>query len=143
LMAVLLGLSIFAGFILAVQWSNDHPDIGENKMSVSWLPSSATNISYYRSYSFTAYEFDMDERVFLRWASRSGLKEIKIPVEIERYAFGQLEEMPTGEYGDKRSKYYATVSSGLYYSDERSSGGGERIAYDRAKKRVYYQSNPR
>jgi len=45
---------------------------GEVVASVDWLPKSASNVSYYRSYMNTAYEFDIDEADFLKWSRWGG-----------------------------------------------------------------------
>jgi len=56
-------------------------ETGESVASVDWLPKSASNVSYYRSYMNTAYEFDIDEAGFLKW-SRWEVAEITEPVRL-------------------------------------------------------------
>ncbi len=50
------------------------PEIAEGVNSVEWLPVEATNIKYYRSYGFTAYEFQIDEPGFRAWAANAARK---------------------------------------------------------------------
>ena len=59
-------------------------EFGENVPSVTWLPSTATNVSYYKSYSFTAYEFEISEADFLKW-NRRKLSPIEKTVRVTRY----------------------------------------------------------
>lgn len=68
---------LFAAFILysAFRGFTD-VEIGENVARVSWLPDSASNVSFYRAYSYTAYEFDIAEADFLKWAERFSVKRI-------------------------------------------------------------------
>src|SRR5687768_14859438 len=64
---------------------------GEHVARVSWLPESATDVSFFRSYSWTAYEFTIPEQDFLRWAADKGwdVKENKgEPRTIARYHVG-------------------------------------------------------
>lgn len=132
----------------------------EHLRSVDWLPAEATDVCFYRSYPFTAYEFDISETGFLEWASRWEVKPITEPFRILRYGAllahsrhprTDLASRPTDEelktYERELSEWQAirgvTIAEGHCYEDKRSGGGGTWVAYDRARGRAYYQSMPR
>jgi hypothetical protein len=98
---------------------------------VDWLPADATNISYYRSYSWTAYEFDIPQPAFLRWAGPWSPKPLRTPMSIPRFSY----------FSDHRS---VEVAVGFGYASPMASNGGRiLVAYDTASGRAYFQSNPR
>ncbi len=126
-------------------------EIGESLQSVGWLPDAATNVSYYRSYLNTAYEFDISEREFREW-SRWDLTEITKPVQISRYlAFSTtLPEEPSNPTRAEIealalaiAKRGVTIRDGLYYGYLQGNGGGVWVGYDRDSGRAYYRSAPR
>lgn len=133
-------------------WSDTHPDTGVNVPSVGWLPESASNVSFYRTYSWTAYEFDIDEAGFREWARRFGgeLEPFSDGCRIERYSWrefcrSQASTTVDGDaYYEEERKHYAYVRNGLCYRyiNERN-GGGVHVVYDRDAGRAYCQSNPR
>lgn len=139
LMCVFLNpISLFVLWILGIGWSNSHPDTGANARRVSWLPSEASNISYYRTYSWTAFEFDIDEKAFKKWAHRWDIKSIRNEERIPRYSYYKQ------PYEKRNSKeHLAVVRNGLYASCKQSNGGGCHVVYDREKHKAYFQSNPR
>ena len=49
------------------------PDYGENLEKVSWLPSTASNVSYYKSKQVQVYEFSISAEEFRKWAESSGM----------------------------------------------------------------------
>lgn len=61
-------------FALWLRDVNRPPEIAEGVYSVEWLPTEATNINYYRSYGFTAYEFQISETGFRKWAANPARK---------------------------------------------------------------------
>ncbi|HOX08897.1 MAG TPA: hypothetical protein PK280_21055 [Planctomycetota bacterium] len=117
-----------------VCWLNAHPKVGENVQSVNWLPAGASRVSYYKAYSFTAFEFDIEENGFRQWASRWELKDIREPQSIMRYNYF-VEDAPS--YGR------AHITDGLYDEKRGENGGGYHVVYDRTARRAYFQSNPR
>ncbi len=126
-------------------------EVGESLPCVSWLPNHATNVSFYRSYLNTAYEFDISENRFREW-SRWNLAEIVEPVQISRYlAFStprpQEVANPTGAEIEKFALEYSrrsvTIRSGLYFGHLQDNGGGVWVGYDRETGRAYYYSAPR
>jgi hypothetical protein len=137
-------LSILLG---AAYWSNTHPDTGENIKTVAWLPPEATNVSYYKTYSWTAYEFDIDEDGFRKW-SDCPLTPITEKIAVERYSYENFMKRRLGccneQYEHERATHIAIVTDGLHYSYLNPSAGGRRsVVYDREKHRAYFQSNPR
>ena len=75
-----------------------HVETGENVPSVKWLPDVASNVSFYKSYSFTSYEFDIPELEFVKW-SRWELSPIDEPVSIARYCFFSVDVPDPGPNG--------------------------------------------
>jgi len=148
LIGVLIPLSVTALVGLAM-CSNAHPEIGENKSQVKWLPVQATNVSYYKTYSWTAFEFDLAEDQFKTWASKWDMKEIASPRALRRYTFRTLkcpkyDTNPHGDYSTWESQTKVVITNGLFYqTPERANGGGTFVAYDRDHGKAYYESHPR
>ena len=153
------GLMVFPGIFIVMlatwlglaMWSNAHPEIGENVAKVSWLPASAGNVSFYKTDSWMAFEFDISEYEFRKWATRWTLKEIVKEEKICRYSYrkfcqekhpGNTEE-ELKDYMNAEKKHYAVVSKGLYDSRRHDNGGGYNVVFDRNKQRAYFQSSPR
>lgn len=132
ILAVLLG--ILYVFYLGVT----HFDTAEHRTNVSWLPNGATNVSYYRSYSFTAYEFDISEEGFLEWADGWNVAPITLPESIWRYTKYTVAEPKRVE-----EAHTAMIASGYVHRSGQSSGGGMVVAFDREAQRAYFQSSPR
>lgn len=136
-------------------WSNSHPDMGVNVKQVSWLPREAINVSYYKTYSNTFYEFDISENGFKKWASDWMPEKISEPVKIRRYT--AMTEKPPEHSGnvwtekdmEAETHYqeyviYATIKKGYYFrTPPRGNGGGTYVAYDLEKGRAYFFSCPR
>lgn len=135
--------------------SNCNPDIGENVQHVDWLPKEATNVSYYKTYSNTFYEFDIPENGFKKWASDWGFKKIIEPKSICRYTMMTLKppkpKSNVWTEEDVAARIYfqdkviqTIIKKGYYYSSPpQGNGGGTWIAYDLDKGRAYYHSCPR
>jgi len=143
-------ISLFSIFFGMATWSNTHPDKGENVKSVSWLPKEATDICFYETYSFTAFEFNISEQGFMDWAKKWKIKKNVEPVGIMRYTQFTLPQPksssdPTGEkYKEYQSKIKIRIKNGLYYrTPPRPNGGGTYVGYDLDTGRAYYQSSPR
>jgi hypothetical protein len=126
-------------------------ETGEAVRSVDWLPEAASNVSYFRSYLNTAYEFDIDEAGFREWAWWE-LAEISEPVRLSRYlAFSTPHPVeptnPTKEeweaFAVENDRRGITIVDGLYYGEQLDNGGGVWVAYDRRLGRAYFQSAPR
>ena len=126
-------------------------EVGENLASVDWLPSSASNISFYKDDRFFVFEFSIDNPEFNEWAKEKELKIEKLdqePLTITRYRFytdlpiEDLDNLSEEEqYLRWESMTKATIKEG--YSLEHSSNDGlTNISggYDSQGKRVYYIS---
>ena len=137
-------VTLLVVFFGGVHYSNTHPAIGENVQSVSWLPSGAKNISYYKTYSWTAYEFDIDEVTFWSWAAKWQLKEIEEPRKIERHSYWNfIKTYHSEDWSTEVQKHIALVRGGLYDCVSWDNGGGYKVVFDREHRRAYFQSNPR
>jgi len=140
-------ISLFLFWLFSGLYSNANPEIGESVQSVEWLPETASNISYYRTYSWQAYEFDISEADFEDWAARWDLKEIGHAVSIPRYSYrdryDHLDPNDPEQEDRERERFWADIDNGLYDRQEDDDGGGYIVAYDRTNGRAYLQSNPR
>jgi hypothetical protein len=113
-----------------------------------WLPDAASNVSYYRSYLFTAAEFDISEKEFLQWAEKRGwpLSPVRDTVRIRRYMERTItrKSHPTpkeiAEYDALTEK---AISHGYFFELRHKNGGGVRLAYDLDTGRGYFQRNSR
>ena len=137
-------------FLAATMWTNKHPDVGEHIEQVDWLPPGASDICYYKTYSYTAYEFNISESEFREWGDRWEFTEIQEPFEIWRYNLSLVESPDrSGGYDTEAWEEYnnlvnATIVDGLCYrTPPRGNGGGVYVAYDRVTGRAYFQSSPR
>jgi len=123
-------------------------EVGEHRENVSWLPKNATNVSYIRSYTFTAFEFDIPEPEFLKWAERWKVQPVSAPCKIRRYTTmsNRLPPSRDSSLDDWRDRAVqeVTISDGYFWSDPPSgSGRNVSVGYDRIRGRAYYQANPR
>ena len=100
--------------------------------SVSWLPATATNISYSKVFGWNAYECDMSELDFSSWTKSDGLEpaEIVSPIEIYRYTW--LSASP------KAANDTVEIRRGLHVQNISEGGAGYDLAFDRDNNRVYY-----
>ena len=139
LLFVVTVIACVIGFLRAAYVHFSHFETAENLAHVDWLPESASNVSYYKSYSFTAYEFDISESDFKRWA-RWNLEEIKEPVTVDRYPLltkRGLAQNPNPadpylrEFDQEYENCSAQVSRGLFHEHRRSNGGGVSVAFNR------------
>jgi len=141
-------------WLWSVVWSDAHPDVGVNIPSVEWLPEAATNVSFYKTYSWTAYEFDIDEAGFRKWAKEPDLGPIKNAERIERHSWWEFNReankrcYETGSLGDwfysEERKHVAVVRNGLFYKYTNEGNGGQtHLVYDQDAGRAYCTSNPR
>jgi hypothetical protein len=159
-LVVILGLPA-AGALAAWVWyaacTFNQVDEAVNVPRVDWLPESARDVSYFRSYSFTAYEFDIDEAGFLAWAKDEGwpVKPIgDTALTIPRHSFDkarrlypQDDNLSPEEWRDQFARAEAArtkvIRRGYHYERRQSNGGGVTVGYDLESGRAYYQSSPR
>lgn len=117
-------------------------EIGENLPRVSWLQEDASDVSFYKSYQFTAYEFSVSEASFLKH-TRWEFQEIREPVTIPRYNTRLIKIDDCENFEEYRKKTSVTVKNGLYSTRRQSNGGGYTAAYDRETGKAYITRNPR
>ena len=125
---------------------------GENFDRVNWLPASASKVSFYRNYHFTAYQFCMPENEFIEWCPKM-LNEIVEPVTISTWKTRLLEyptpnTNTTADEFDRmiakfKSETTATISNGLYYEKWGDDGGCSAYVFDRDTSIGYHQWSPR
>jgi hypothetical protein len=131
-------------------------EFAENVSGVPWLPAAARNVSYYRSYSWTAYEFDIPEADFLTWASDYDLQPIHEKVVVSRYLARMLNwsvmrnpsSTREAEVMMARQEHYRglvshSIEHGHYHRTVQSNGGGITVAYDSDIGRAFVQRSPR
>lgn len=111
---------------------------GENVARVDWLPKDAAHISFHRSESYTAYEFDIPEAGFIKWTQDNSWPVSRIttkPMNILRYKVTarRKEDQPTS----------ASITKGYSFSRELNNGGGTWVAYDENSGRAYFFTAPR
>ncbi len=141
-------------------WAVTRPaEVGVNISSVSWLPKEASDVSYYKTYVLTAYEFSISEDGFEKWAARYGeAKEIESVVRVARFSYMESlsfpEPLPMGASESEWERHEAerarlevlrsiAITDGLVFEIRESDGGGLTVAYDRDYGRAYFESNPR
>ena len=127
-----LGISVFYIYI----WEPmNNPKIGENTDSCRYypVPKEAKNISYYfqllaPSY---AYEFDIDEQGFLRWAQKHKYKveEIESDQDFEVFTYRGLKNHDL--YNDTK-----TITSGYKYQHQIEDRITD-VGYDKNSGRAY------
>ena len=138
-------LSLPLLLVLLYIWSVSLPaEIGEHVPKVDWLSEDASDISFYRSYSWTAYEFKISEKSFLKQANPLWkFEEIRKPVEVPRYLFRLKKSSAYPDEGSFYRNTHVTVKNGLKAEERYRNGGGYLAAYDRDSGKAYIQSNPR
>jgi len=145
LVAVMIALPIAIFFFL-----KSAPDFGENVPSVSWLPESASDVSFYRSKQVNVYEFNIDPNGFRTWAKSQGMSVRRVSAQeiISRYkAYAPTDtesaadvENSDGaidfeEFKKWQSQISVIVEIGLI---AKSPENGIAI-YDAEKKRAYFE----
>lgn len=115
------GMPFIVYFMLVKPLIRDNrPDIGFNVPSVTWLMPEATDISYYKAHSITAYEFKLDEEMFRRFLSRQELQEITAdtPVKVPRfYRFVPTDHPLLQAIPEEQIQQFSdeiTISNGLF-----------------------------
>ncbi|MCF6312099.1 MAG: hypothetical protein L3J39_06585 [Verrucomicrobiales bacterium] len=128
-------------------WSISGPSRGIAVEQVDWLPQEATNISYYKSYIFTAYEFDISEKGFKKWVSNfDQVRVIEKPTTIARYSLAKdhyIDGADESNWIPDTESSYIKISKGYYSGHTDMDGGGHHVGYDSIKGRAYRQYNPR
>ncbi len=145
LVACILVLPIAAFFFIS-----SAPDYGENLEKVSWLPNTASKISYYKSKQVQVYEFSISSEDFRAWAESSGMTVRRMMNQeiVSRYkAYIPTEEGKSGQpfsadgsipfesFQAWQNAISAKVNNGLI-----AKGPDNSIAiYDNNKKKAYFE----
>jgi len=137
-----LAAAIYIGFTRVV--------VGEHENSVKWLPIAASDICYYRSYAYTAFEFNISEDEFLKWMKSNEwdkpaeppaigrYSKIESPVTIGRYTAGpQFKPKPGDPLEHTAKKGYVFERLFKEGKDE-----GIRVVYDAEIGRAFYTWKP-
>ncbi len=147
IITVLVVAFAFAGFVAYEIKSSKRIETAQSVETVPWLPSDATDVSYYRSYGWTAYEFSIGEQEFRKWASKYDLSEIDETVHMERWSWitflNESSNLSSEEFQRLQSAHLTSIDSGLIGGIGWGNGGRELVAFDRVAGRAYFQSNPR
>lgn len=100
------------------------------------MPDGASDVKYYFSPTFTAFEFNTDEPTFKNWAAAWSPREIAAPVKIKRHNY-------MGDAADQSAGPDETVIvSGLTAGAMKPDGTGEMAVFDRTARRAYYLNIP-
>ncbi|MEA4863313.1 MAG: hypothetical protein AB7F40_09725 [Victivallaceae bacterium] len=154
LMLPLLLVQIFLLLLFFGTWSNAHPEFGEHVPRVEWLPALASDVSFYKTYSYTSYEFKISEKDFREWANPSWqFSEVSEPAYVSRYNDiyeneKYRREYPNGDddaFNELQKKTNTKITNGIFavICDGDSNGGGVWAAYDRDTGTAYFHSHPR
>ena len=142
-----IGFIVGVGFVWYAIDSSKKIESGQGVTTVPWLPDAATDISYYRSYGWTAYEFEISEEGFIEWTSKYPLKEVDDTVYMERWSWLDFSQesshLSTEEYQSLRLSHLTAIENGLFGGRSWTNGGKELVAFDRKLGRAFFQSNPR
>ena len=156
--AIILGCSLLFHWFATELNHIEQAEQAEHVAHLTWLPPEALDISYYRSYLFTAAEFHIPEEAFAHWCDSKGFKLKTIgatPFIITRYCMPdsrqKLKILKTQALTDLQRDQAETkisesetrhISRGLFYRVELDNGGTTAAAYDRDTGIGYYESSP-
>jgi hypothetical protein len=149
LLVVVTVIAVLLAMLRSIYIGLTRVETGENVARVDWLPATATNVSYYKSYPFKSYEFDISEEEFREWAWWD-VQPITEPIRVARYNFFSVPPPGVGPFSEELVEQheayaarFAVVSDGLGYVHRQSNGGGVWVAYDRKRGRAFFHSAPR
>jgi hypothetical protein len=135
---------LFLGLLalLAFGFANSRPESGIGLVSVGWLDSRASDISYYRANDFGgafAYEFRITLTDFKALARERGWQ--ITPFDAHRSTMRYTFFLP--ETDARREKpLFAEVERGILFESRRPNGGGITVLYDTNALRAYvFQSS--
>jgi hypothetical protein len=135
---VVLGVGVFCWFAFG-----SHIETGFHERSVDWLPTTATNISYFKNRNIAnieTYEFCISGPDFAALAHDRGwaVKLIEKPMSILRYTWWLAAEHP-----QRMKPFYAEASKGSYYEDRRPNNGGIAVLYNEDSQTAYVDKSNR
>jgi len=121
----------------------DHSETGFHCAQVDWLPSSASDVSFYRNQtlSFTEiYEFRIPKADFEALARKQNwpLRPAKPEDSVMRFTMC----LPSG-HPEYRQPFYAMSSKGLFYEYRQSNNGGTAVLFDEATSMAYVDISDR
>lgn len=113
---------------------------------LSYIPASATNISYWRMpWTATIFEYEVNENDFLQWA-----KENEIPLTDISAATNVFRYLPPPDTDDRDeiseylSERITVVYEGYeYFWEDENSGGCTHIVYDSKNQKAYHDYSQR
>jgi len=137
-------LLVIAVLVLVREWYIKHATVHFSEKGgqgiFALFPSSATDVSWYRSFSSVYYEYTIEIDDFYREARLSGWDLIPIPSEpekgVEIHCF-QYEKYKKGEKMSEDFFYKKKISHGYYYDNSRG-GHCSLIVYCSDSQRLYY-----
>lgn len=134
-----VGLVMFA-LAIAMYIGMTRVVVGEHQENVQWLPLNAKDASFYRSYDYTAFEFNIGEQDFLTWAKSNAweTKPLDKPTVIGRYTAGPKFQRKPGDPTEH------TAAKGHIYEKlrEGSTDEGVRVVYDSEAGRAFFTWKP-
>lgn len=159
-MILISGALLLLGFCSVVLTSfirqvSQPGEVAEGVGSIDWLPAEATNISYHKDYMTSAYEFQISEAAFRKWAAEVAFEpasEFLIyepvadiakdePCWMYRYKFFAGKKQDSMEGSDEVEHFKSIVieiKNGLRGELRFRNGGGYSIGYDRDSGTAYW-----
>jgi len=143
--SLIVAVAIAIGVLyFAARGFSAHPTSGQHLAQVDWLPSSASDISFYDNgdplFQMYCYECTMPHESVIRFAKEKEwqLRE-KSPVVLPGRVWFYLSKGKK----IKESATDDTYASALEYHTEQSNGGGIKVVYHQPSSRlfVYYTAN--
>lgn len=131
-------------------YAKSGPDFGENVPSVSWLPDTASNVSYYRSKQVKVFEFSIAPDNFKNWAEQNGMTIQRVTTTEILSRYKAYVPTPSGEssepvtpdgsvtveqFEDWQNQISISVESGMIANGEDNSVA----IYDVKTKKAYYE----
>ena len=127
--------------IILFIWFVNISESGEMVHKVEWLSDpTATEVSYYKSHLWSAYEYKTSEKNFLKHANPCWqFKEITEPVVILRYLY--MTKYNGSLIGGTPPDSQAVIKNGIIAEEHWKNGGGYIAVYDRDTGKAYIQTN--
>jgi len=112
-------------------------EIGEHVKKVDWLPTHASDISFYKTLGYELYEFTIDEKEFFKWSDEKNLSVSSIN-EKDNKLFERYTTATCKDCNDTDT--YVILKHGYYGHHENTSGngGGWQVGYDLDTHKAYY-----
>lgn len=144
---IIIGFISCRKIITALKTVETAENVKDTQQLPDWLhylPASATNISYCKVPLLdTAYEYEVGEEEFLKWAEENDIELTPIDGSYRVFRYSShlitypLTDDPN-QLEEYESKRIATVKHGYEYHTEQDNGGGIDIVYDSENHKAYY-----